>query len=292
MKIIYLQHFIAAAESRTFLDAAETIGSSQSVISKSVQSLEKELGVKLFDRTNRTAELTPAGESLLEDAKLLCKDYKFLLDNVEGFKNSVEGKIKIATLPIISLYGIDEKLIKFTKNNKNVNVQIDEMEDSRIIEELNDCYYDIIIARDNLLNNNDQKVETYLIKKDSLVLVSSNDYKYKNYKEVSIHELQNEKFIMLPAHIKISDTIRKACDKFNIKLNIERRARLENIIGTIRYSNFVSLVMKESLKAFNLKNIKIVPLKEQICSNVILIVPKNKKRTKAIEVLISNLVNI
>ena len=50
--------------------------------------------------------------------------------------------------------------------------------------------------------------------------------------------------------------------------------------------------MKESLKAFNLKNIKIVPLKEQICSNVILIVPKNKKRTKAIEVLISNLVNI
>ncbi|MBD0695945.1 LysR family transcriptional regulator [Streptomyces sp. CBMA123] len=63
-----LRYFTAVAERQHFGRAAEELHIAQSVLSRQIMALERELRAQLFVRTRRTTRLTAAGEQLLADA--------------------------------------------------------------------------------------------------------------------------------------------------------------------------------------------------------------------------------
>lgn len=69
-----LRHFVSVAESLSFARAAERLGTSQPVVTRTVAQLEHNLGAKLFERTTRRVALTPAGVVLLKAARPLSLD--------------------------------------------------------------------------------------------------------------------------------------------------------------------------------------------------------------------------
>ncbi len=69
MNLKHLQHWLALAETGSFSRAAEKLHITQSALSRSIQSLEEELGGQLVDRIGKKNELTPLGLSVMERAK-------------------------------------------------------------------------------------------------------------------------------------------------------------------------------------------------------------------------------
>ena len=57
-----IRYFQAIVETGSFTEAAEQCYISQSAISQQIQSLERELGIKLINRQKRSITITPAGE--------------------------------------------------------------------------------------------------------------------------------------------------------------------------------------------------------------------------------------
>ncbi|PZG57126.1 LysR family transcriptional regulator [Spongiactinospora gelatinilytica] len=69
LELRHLHAFAVLAEELHFGRAAERLGMAQPPLSRAIRELERQLGVTLMERTTRRVTLTPAGETLLRDAR-------------------------------------------------------------------------------------------------------------------------------------------------------------------------------------------------------------------------------
>lgn len=69
LEVRQLRYFVAVAEELHFGRAAERLGMAQPPLSRAIRAMERQLGVMLMERTTRRVTLTPAGETLLRDAR-------------------------------------------------------------------------------------------------------------------------------------------------------------------------------------------------------------------------------
>lgn len=83
MELEQLRLFVAAAEAGGYAQAARTLYTSHSTVSRAVSALEKELGVTLISRSNRLQGLTPAGALLLREGKALLAAADRLCESVK-----------------------------------------------------------------------------------------------------------------------------------------------------------------------------------------------------------------
>ena len=95
MTLVQLRHLIALADTGSFSSAAERVFLTQPALSRSIQSLEDELGATLFDRIGRRAELTPMGRDILERARLLVLDAQDLQDRARATALGRMGKLRV-----------------------------------------------------------------------------------------------------------------------------------------------------------------------------------------------------
>lgn len=94
-----LQHVVALAETVNFARAADSVNLSQPAFSRSIQALERELGVALFDRTERRAHLTAYGKLFVERAKMILAEERELRRDVDMMKHYELGEVFFGTGP-------------------------------------------------------------------------------------------------------------------------------------------------------------------------------------------------
>lgn len=91
----HLRDFIAIASSRSLRSAAASLGLTQPAISRSLQELEEELGVPLFERNPRGVVLTPAGEKYLLRAKVASESLRRGLEEARQFDGDQRGTVTV-----------------------------------------------------------------------------------------------------------------------------------------------------------------------------------------------------
>jgi len=101
-----LQQFVTTAEQGSFSAAGRHLGRAQSAVSTAIANLEVDLGVTLFDRSRRNAQLTDAGKIILREAQELLRQAQGLTQRARALESGDEAILSVAldeALPNTSL---------------------------------------------------------------------------------------------------------------------------------------------------------------------------------------------
>jgi DNA-binding transcriptional LysR family regulator len=98
-----VQAFIAIADQASFSRAASTLNITQTALSRRLQNLEGQLGVKLLERTTRSVSLSALGRDFLPRAQRLLGELALALLEIRETGKSLRGDVTIACVPTVGV---------------------------------------------------------------------------------------------------------------------------------------------------------------------------------------------
>lgn len=116
--------FARAGSLGSYTAAARSLSISPSAVSKSIQRLEKQLGVSLFARTTRSLALTTEGRDLHERALRLLRDAEDIEQAAKAARTEPAGTLRIAASLPIGLHVIAPMLPQFRRLHSRVNIDL------------------------------------------------------------------------------------------------------------------------------------------------------------------------
>ena len=183
-------------------------------------------------------------------------------------------------LPIQTQYNLNALFNSFRKENPDIELQITEVEDDRLIEGISKNEYDLIIARETMFDKSQFK--TYQLAKDELIAAISSEHKLSQRDKLTFDDIKNENFILMNPYTSIYQLCINKLKENNIDANIIRTARTESIIGSVAINEGISLLPKSNFEVFHQKNINTISLEPQIALSVVL--AKHKKTASNIAI--------
>ena len=104
MNLRDLSYFIALAEHRHFGRAADACCVSQPTLSGQIRKLEEFLGVTLFERTNRSVEITPIGRTLVDYARRAVEQADLMTVIARAHRGPLAGPLRLGVIPTLGPY--------------------------------------------------------------------------------------------------------------------------------------------------------------------------------------------
>lgn len=124
MDLKHLTHLIALAEEGRFVAAAQRVHLSQAAFSRSIQTLEGRLGVRLVDRGVEGVRLTATGAAVLTRARELVFDSECLVRDVALLKTGEAGELAIGVAPVAAAALLPALLVQLRRGWPGISVKL------------------------------------------------------------------------------------------------------------------------------------------------------------------------
>lgn len=212
MELHQLYIFTKVVEQKSFSKAAEALYLSQSTVSSHIQSLEKYLGVPLFDRLGRENILTPYGERLYDWAlKLLQLRDEALLD-IKKSADSIGGVIRIGVSSVPAQCIVPKMIKKFRDRYSQVTFSIHERPSKSVAEHVLNGTVDLGILGEKYGN---ERLRYIPLLKEKLVLFAGKEFQIQT--PVTAENLSQYPFIMRYANSGTKAILEKFFRKHGMK---------------------------------------------------------------------------
>ncbi|BAI75310.1 transcriptional regulator (plasmid) [Azospirillum sp. B510] len=140
-----LEYVVAVAELRHFGRAAERCAVSQPSLSAQIRKLEEALGLSLFERTSRKVLLTPRGEAVVTQARVVLEQARRLLALADGSDGALTGRLRLAAIHTLGPYLFPHILPPLRAAWPELTLILSEGRTDSLLEELRDGRIDAVL---------------------------------------------------------------------------------------------------------------------------------------------------
>ena len=167
MELAQLEAFLQVAQHRSFSRAAEALFLTQPSVTARIQSLEREIGERLFERTGRSVTLTDAGHAFMPHAQRALQAVQEGTDAIEAVRHGDVGSIRLGSSSSIATYVLPKILRHFRENRPRVHVHLTTGNSEDLIEKLIAVNTHVVVSR----LTQHPEVESLHLYNDDLALV-------------------------------------------------------------------------------------------------------------------------
>ena len=284
METRQIEYFLSVVEAGSLSAAADKHYISQSSLSKIINSLEKELGVSLFDRSKRNVFLTEAGKVFLEHAYKINMANKAMFADLKGYISGADS-FSIAAIPVITQYGITTYIAQFREVYPQIDFTLEEIDGLNILPALEEQRFDLAFTRHRYLDQ--EKFTSIEISQDKLLAVVSKRNQHATRSSVSIKELANDNFIVFDRVTDLHKLILDECGKAGFEPTIFYSShRKVSVFGLVGTNIGIALMPSKIYDYHKHPDVLAIPLVEDIECNMVLVHLKNNKLTKSARIFI------
>ena len=191
MELAQLEAFLQVAHHRSFSRAAEALFLTQPSVTARIQSLEREIGERLFERTGRSVTLTDAGDAFMPHAQRALTAVQEGTDSIEAVRHGDIGSIRIGASDTIATYVLPGILRQFRETRPRVHVHLTTGQTEGIVEKLLAGETHVAVSR----LTQHPEIESLHLYNDDLALVCSPSHPFASRGRVTIAEAGKEPFL-------------------------------------------------------------------------------------------------
>ena len=281
--------FCQVAKSKSFSKASKELYMTQPAVSQAIMQLEKELDIRLFNRTSKGVSLTNEGSLLFEYANSAISLINVGEEKILEFKNLTMGELKIGAGDTISKYFLLPYLETFHNKYPNIKFKIINGTTLELCSLIKSGEIDIAICN---LPINDSSLEIIPCKEVNDIFVCGEKYKDLSNKKISLEDMVQYPLIFLEPNSNSRKYVEKFMLSKGIKISPEfELGSFDLLLEFAKINLGIACVVKEFSKDYLEKGLLYeVNISEEIPSRSIGVcylksVPLSLASTKFVEIL-------
>jgi DNA-binding transcriptional LysR family regulator len=193
-----MRYVVAVAETNSFTRAAERCLVVQSALSHQIARLERELGVRLFERTSRRVRLTPAGAAFLPAARQCLAAAERAAAEAAAAVGEIRGRLTVGLIATVAAIDLPAALRAFRERYPHVRISLRAGASEDLIEQVRLGAVEVAFLG-LPTTARPRGVEARELAHDRLVAVVPPDHPLAGESTVTLRRLSSEVFVDLPA---------------------------------------------------------------------------------------------
>lgn len=286
MDIKKIRYFITIVDQGGYSAAGRKLFVSQPNLSKSIRSLEADLGGKLLRQIGGKMELTPKGKKLYMLGSHLVEEYDALCDSLRDDQFTLSGSISIGIPPIIGTCVLPDLLYRFQQKYPKISLKICQSPANTIQKMVNDGSIEIGFV---ILPVLPDTFDAVLVASDTNTLIVHPSHPLAGESSVTYTQLRNEKFILLDNEYILTASIISACREYGYEPEIlVETSNWDFVVQLVKINMGVSIIPRRIFDLYPDSGIAQVAIDHRSQNwNVVMIVKKGRYHSQPVRNFIS-----
>ena len=282
MELRQLEYFQMASRLKNITRAAQRLKVSQPNITVAIKKLEAELGVQLFDRSQKQLTLTPEGSVFLKRIELALRNIDEAILEVNDYKQLQKGTIKIGIPPMMGAYLFPKVFSVFRHLHPNLDVLLFEEGSLSIREKLesDELDFGIIIIPESTPNLNVLKMS-----RNQLMVCVSQKSSLARKNCITPKDIAASDLIMMKEGAYLREVVQNKLSAFKISpRTVLESSQIVTIKGLVAHQVGIAFLLDFICQDSH--DVKAIPFYEPIFVDIGLAWKKEKYVSKAAQAFI------
>ena len=234
MNLRDLKYLIAVAETEHFGHAASRCFVSQPTLSGQIKKLEQELGITLFERTNRSVSITPIGAEIVRHAKLILEQADVIKQLAQAQRDPLAGALRVGAIPTVSPYLIPLILLPLKRQYPQMRLVLSEEITEMLTRRLLEHQIDVAVLATDV---KEPELEVMPLFEEPFWLAHPRDHEIYNKDEITRRDLSQIDLLLLADGHCLTDQVMDVCRIKEAAMDSEmadlRAASLETLLQLV-----------------------------------------------------------
>lgn len=282
MELRQLEYFQMASRLKNITRAAQRLRVSQPNITVAIKKLESELGILLFDRSQKQLSLTPEGEVFLNRIETALRCIEDAILEVNDYKQLQKGTIKIGIPPMMGAYLFPKIFSGFRHLHRGLDVLLFEEGSITIREKLERDELDFGIV---IISNMTPTLSVMPMSRSQLMVCVPASGPLANRKSILPRDIAKSNLIMMKEGSYLRAIVQERLRSLNITPNVViESSQIVTIKGLVAQGVGIAFLL--DFISENSPGISAIPLSEPICVDIGLAWKKDRYISKAAQAFI------
>ncbi|AFY37057.1 transcriptional regulator, LysR family [[Leptolyngbya] sp. PCC 7376] len=258
-----IRYFVAVAEELNFTRAAKKLRIAQSLLSRQIQNLEKEIGIQLLDRTKRKISLTPAGITFFDECRQIIQAVEQAIQNTQKVAQGKIGRI-VMGIESSTRHDIVLKIIRqFHQSYPGIELVLQEMSSGKQVKALREKKITVGLL-DPVIATTDLKFQVLF--SDPLVAVLPEKHPLANSETIDLEDLATDLWVTGPhdGSCGLLKRLLDICKQYGFTPQIRQEANDIPMKLSFIAAGFGVSLLPASSRTLATPGVKFIPLQDPV----------------------------